>query len=1430
MPAEPNRVATLFAVAVAKPAEERAAYLDEACGGDAELRRRVEALLQAHDDAGSFLEKPAAASLTTDAPSGQWLEREAIPALAEGPGSRIGPYKLLQQIGEGGMGVVFMAEQENPVRRRVALKIIKPGMDSAQVIARFEAERQALAMMDHPNIARVLDAGTTDSGRPYFVMELVYGVPIVKFCDDSQLTPRQRLELFVPICQAIQHAHQKGIIHRDIKPSNVLVTMHDDKLVPKVIDFGVAKAIEQRLTEKSLFTAFGAVVGTLEYMSPEQAEMNAFGVDTRSDVYSLGVLLYELLTGTTPLERKRLREAAYTEVLRLIKEVEPPRPSVRLSSSGDLPKIAAARKTEPERLSRLLRGEIDWIVMRCLEKDRSRRYESASALARDVERYLRDEAVEACPQSVGYRLRKFTRRYRVMLSTATAFAALLVIASGVSIWLALQAKQAENTANEKRNFADQKQREADDERNRANHEADQAKASAAEARQALNRITVAKGIELAEKGDLFSALSWFVKPLERGGLTKEEELVHRTRIACYLRHTPGRPVLRQMFFTDGPVDHAAWSEDAKRVLTVSDKIGRIWDVRNGESLAALAHPENVKTTQFTPDGARVLTASDTAVWQWDARSGRKLGPPLMDCGAMLQHPLSLLPQTRLQFIGNIGVQQVADAGWNQDWRAVEISRDGRRALFSYRRILRLWDLETRKLIGQWLRGAEWFFSDHVLSPDGQRLLLIRDGRVSVHEATANNHVGHVLEHGSPVKAAAISPDDSRALTIGKDGTIQFWDAKTWKAQNRLSHPEFGYLHRAQFSPDSRYVACWTVAGFGILHLSVWDARSGLRVHSFDDAMRDNPVKFDWKLDSRQFLCTSLHGEVALWDVPERARLATILPHGSPVNVAVYGPDARMLLTAADEGEIRIWDLGRGNEPFALQPPIADSFDSRVQHVNVLEGGASHRSEIEITLANPEDKPKDSDLPSMQRLARFLPLGTRISRAAVSPDQTRVLTSHRRSPSNARISKLQLWDARAKRPLGKPLETQYSFNCAAFDPTSRFVVVGSYHGAVRLVDARTGEPMGGILRPGGSVLYAVFSPDGEQFVTCGDDHTARLWQTRTGRPIGDKLRHEDQVTLAAFAADGRTFATVALDGTVHLWDDRGGLLGILASKNRRVRSLLFHSRGLLLLAYFKDKMRLWDTAARQEMSPEMEGRIDMMMGGEALFAEVSYGEMKNPGFDLPGEDEKAGDLIELSQLYSGRRLDAKGGTVPLSKEERQTLWRVLRAKHPAEFAVSPKAAVEWRIEQLQLAAKMNRPDLVAFHRRWLAAELAESGWQPSGQPDEDIDSDLYLHRLHALALHGRHVAATAAAETLALHWPKDSDKLYNCACVCALAARAVRADAALAERYAARAVALLRQAVKAGYKDEQQLRKDPDLDALRRREDFLQLQRDLSSTR
>jgi serine/threonine protein kinase len=421
--------------------EERAAFLDQACAGDAHLRRQVEELLGAHGQAGRFLDKAAAA----------WnahLPTMDPPSSAERPGTVIGPYKLLEQIGEGGMGLVFMAEQTQPVRRKVALKVLKPGMETRQVIARFEAERQALALMDHPHIAKVFDAGVTASGRPYFVMELVRGVPITEYSDQRRLATRQRLELFIAVCQAVQHAHQKGIIHRDLKPSNVLVTQHDTVAVPKIIDFGIAKATAQPLTERTLFTQFAQMIGTPLYMSPEQAEMSGLDVDTRSDVYSLGVLLYELLTGTTPFENDTLQKVGLDEMRRMIREDEPPTPSRRLGtlSAQVSSTVSERRGVDVRRLGQVLRGELDWIVMKALEKDRNRRYESASALAADVQRYLNDDAVEACPPSAGYRLRKYVRRHRRMLVTAGLIAAALVAATAVSAWEAAQARAAQHQA------------------------------------------------------------------------------------------------------------------------------------------------------------------------------------------------------------------------------------------------------------------------------------------------------------------------------------------------------------------------------------------------------------------------------------------------------------------------------------------------------------------------------------------------------------------------------------------------------------------------------------------------------------------------------------------------------------------------------------------------------------------------------------------------------------------------------------------------------------------------------------------------------------------------------------------------------------------------------------------------------------------------
>jgi len=440
MPETSDRLESLFAAAAELSPAARKDVLDRECAGDAALRNQLEGLLRAHDCVHHPLDRRcedrdrlAGTSVSDSTPVGSLIA---------------GRYKLLEQIGDGGMGTVWMAEQREPVKRLVAVKLIKPGMDSKAVLARFEAERQALAMMDHPNIAKVLDAGTGDDGRPFFVMELVKGLPLTEYCDARRLPINDRLDLFIQICSAIQHAHQKAVIHRDLKPSNVLVTEHDGRPIPTVIDFGLAKALGATnvLTERTLHTAYGTVVGTPLYMAPEQVGINALDVDTRTDIYALGVILYELLTGSTPLEKARFKEAAWEEVKRLIREEEPPRPSTRLSSDKTLPSLAASRQIEPAQLSRMVRGELDWIVMKALDKDRSRRYETANGLAKDVQRFLEGEAVEACPPTLGYRLRKVYRKHRAAMFTGGMIAAALIAGTFISAWQAMRARQAESLA------------------------------------------------------------------------------------------------------------------------------------------------------------------------------------------------------------------------------------------------------------------------------------------------------------------------------------------------------------------------------------------------------------------------------------------------------------------------------------------------------------------------------------------------------------------------------------------------------------------------------------------------------------------------------------------------------------------------------------------------------------------------------------------------------------------------------------------------------------------------------------------------------------------------------------------------------------------------------------------------------------------------
>jgi serine/threonine protein kinase/tetratricopeptide (TPR) repeat protein len=589
MAVDSERAKSLFLAASDLPDPgERAAYLDRECNGDRELRERVEALLCAND-ASPMSEPGPRDTAGTSERRVPTRPREFVD-LAVGIDTVIaGKFKLVEEIGQGGMGHVYMAQQTEPIRRAVAVKVIKAGMDSKAVLARFEAERQALAMMDHPNIARVHDAGVTDSGRPYFVMELIKGVPITEFCDAGKLTIRQRLELFVPVCQAIQHAHQKGIIHRDIKPSNVLVALYDDRPVPKVIDFGVAKAVGQPLTDHTFMTGFGAVVGTPEYMSPEQASFNQVDVDTRSDIYALGVLLYELLTGSTPIDRRSLGKAALLEVLRIVREVEVPRPSAKLSTLDTLPNVAANRGIEPTRLSKVLRGELDWVLLKALEKDRTRRYDTVNALARDIQRHLADEMVDARPPSPGYRLKKFVRRNKSQMIAASLVVFALLIGLAAAMWGLLEARR-QSEAKELARQAEEKQRiEADAKR----REAETNLAFATKGNEILGSVfeELNPNRNYETVAELRSALG---ENLKKAVTALEGSAIGDPLIVAEMQHTLGI----SLFFLG----------DMSSGLLVLEKAAETRKVRLG-----LDHPTTLRTQAFLGDCYRSAGKFDLAV-------------------------------------------------------------------------------------------------------------------------------------------------------------------------------------------------------------------------------------------------------------------------------------------------------------------------------------------------------------------------------------------------------------------------------------------------------------------------------------------------------------------------------------------------------------------------------------------------------------------------------------------------------------------------------------------------------------------------------------------------------------------------------------------------------------------------------------------------
>ncbi len=724
-----DREREIFLAALERPSPgDRAAFLDGACGKDAPLRARLESLLRHHSEDG-FLE-------------GTVADLKGVPrseaSVGEDIGGVIGRYKLLEKIGEGGMGVVYMAQQEEPVRRRVALKIIKLGMDTKQVVARFEAERQALALMDHPNIAKVLDGGATDTGRPYFVMELVRGVPITEFCDRNRFPARERIKLFITVCQAIQSAHQKGIIHRDLKPGNILVTLDAGVPMPMVIDFGVAKATQQKLTEKTVFTNYATMIGTPAYMSPEQAEMSRLDVDTRSDIYGLGVLLYELLTGTTPFPEQRLRSASYQEMQRIILEEEPERPSTRLSTlQGEQRSLVARNRGASElALGRVFADDLDWIVMKCLEKDRARRYETANGLAADLKRHLSNEPVVARPPSTAYRLQKAWRRNKVTFTAGAVVAGALVVGIGVSSWQAIEASKARN--------AEQEQRLA------AQTERDRARAAQKEAERAKEAET---STLLKAEQQLYAArmnvaqVAWDQNNIgQLRQLLKDTQDSPNRSFEWYYWQRQTHLAVKTLRGHLHSVNSVIFSPDGQRVATGSwDQTAKVWDVASGKALLTLnGHKGGIASMAFSPDGQRIVSGSaDQTAKVWDAANGTNL--------------LTLKEHSGL----------VA---------SVAFSPDGQRIVTgSWDRTAKVWEAASgRPLLT--LAGHTNEVSAVAFSPDGQRIVTGSfDHTAKVWAAASGRELLTLRGHRAEITSVAFSPDGQRIVTGSLDNKAEVWD-------------------------------------------------------------------------------------------------------------------------------------------------------------------------------------------------------------------------------------------------------------------------------------------------------------------------------------------------------------------------------------------------------------------------------------------------------------------------------------------------------------------------------------------------------------------------------------------------------------------------------------------------------------------------------